>query len=365
MAFSLVLFVSTVHAGAPAGAESHIIKYSWASAKIDGTLWGLAQGDVDGDGKRETLLLERRRVRIGTLGDKKFEESFSCGWSGDVDAARIYLMDLDSDGADEVVISAVEGGLPASLALKVDTHSKSCKEIFNRARWSLRVVDLPDEAKTRKALLGQDWSSQQFFSGPIQELRLEGKKLKPVASVAIPRYTTLFQFTPLPPLDDVKRMVRLEGPAAMEVRENKSGGKWSRPWRSPERLGGTSNLIAAEQRVLLDEKSSDYAYFDLPPLTVNLTGQLCLVAPKYDMPVRNIIGRTPYIRGSEVVVFSPDEVLGFVEKGRTQDIPGALVDYIMDIEHPGRLIILVQEDAGAFETARSNTILTFDLNVAN
>ena len=349
----------------PARRDSATMNYSWAGNKIEAELWGMAQGDIDGNGSAETVLLERKDVRIGRIGEKGFEGLFTCTWKADAAGVRVYLFDIDSDGKDEAVVSAVEAGMPSSLILKIDPAAKSCTEIVSRARWSLRVIDLPaeggDSGATKRALVGQGSNSQKFYTGPVMELKLKEKKLVADRKIDIPRYTELYQFILLPSVEGASRAVRLAGPAAMELREQLGGKGWKRAWRSGERLGGTSNVIAAEQRPLLDEVSSEYAGFETPPIALARSDGTHLVVPKFDIPLRNAVGRKPYIRGSAMVVFKPDQVLGFVEERRSPDLPGAIVDYIMDRDHPGRLLVLLQEDAGAFENSQRSTIMGFDL----
>ncbi len=369
----MVLALSFTAASASArdkGGSGDVINYSWASSRIEGELWGLAQGNLDNDGSADTVLLERKRVRIGKIGEKGFEERFSCGWKEDAAAARAYLIDVDGDGKDEIAISAVEEGMPSSLVLAVDADAKKCSELVSRARWSIRAVALPaegaDTGPARRVLAGQAWSSQKYFSGPIVELALKKDKLVRQRDIELPHFTDLYQFTILPPENGAERVLRLAGYSAMELREHKGGGKWRKIWRSGDKLGGAANLLPAVQRPALDEVSSDYAYFDLPPLTLKQADGVHALAVKYDLPLRNVIGRTPYARGAETVMFKPDPALTYIEEKRTQDLPGPIMDYFIaapaDSAGKVRLYVLVQQDAGAFINSTEASILAFDLN---
>lgn len=362
--FALVLAAASATAGkARGGEEGSVIKYSWASQKINEEIWGMAQGDIDKSGTKSIVLLERKRIRVGRLGEKGFEEKFSCGWSTDANAARIDLFDIDGDGKKDAIITAVEEGMPSSLAFKFDTETGRCHEIFSRARWSLRVANLPDSNDSnilKPVIIGQCWSSQKFFTGPVMKLSFKNGKLVEGEKISLPRNTDIYQFEFLPPTDGVERVVRLAGPAAMEVREHRDY-RWRKIWRSGEKLGGPANLLPARQRPVFDQISSEYAEFELPPLVIPDPNGTRLLAIKYDLPLKNVVGRTPYIRGASTVIFKSDPALTFVEDARTQDLPGAIVDYFLDNDAQQSLVVMIQDNAGAFEQSQKGMILRFDL----
>ncbi|MBN1282171.1 MAG: hypothetical protein JXA24_00155 [Proteobacteria bacterium] len=331
------------------------IRYAWAGPSIDGALWGMAQGDVDGDGAVETVLLARRRILVGRIGDAGFEQAFECRWGPAADAARVSLVDLDGDARLEAAISAVEEGMPSSLVLGIDMAARSCSEIATRVRRSLRAVELFDDAGApRRALAGQGWSPAEFFSGAVRELALSKGKLAPGPRISLPRHTGLFQFAMLPPRDGAERCAVLRGPAHMEVHAAAGRGRWKRVWRSGERLGGSANFLPAEQRPALDQVASELAVFDMSPVALGDS----ILAVKADMPAHDIVGTAPYVRGAEAVEFAPDPALGYVEGRRTQWISGAAVELMAD---PAGLTMLVQESAGAFGTPDSTRPFRFDL----
>jgi hypothetical protein len=331
-------------AGAPKG-------YAWASKPLEGALWAIAVGDCDGDGRQDAALLERRGVRIGRIVEGGFEEDYRCGWKGGADGARIYMHDLDGDGKDELVIAAVEDGMPASLALRADAEGRACSQMLSDVRLSIRVVGWPGGGKK---LLGQGWTTQAFFAGHVRELAFEGGRLKQGARVDLPRNVGIYQFAPLPDGPEGPAVAILKGPGNMEVRERRQG-KWKRAWRSPERLGGTTNVLPAEQRPALDEVASYFARFD-PPAFAAGPG---IVAPKADMPMREAIGRTPFVKGGEILGYRPDPALGYTEAWRTLWLPGAIEDTVLNGD--GRLVVLIQDAQGPFETATSSKLVGFDL----
>lgn len=326
------------------------VSYAWASKRFDGALWGIDQGDVDGDGMPEALLLDRRRVRVGTFDGVSFMEKMACPIPGIAQGARVSTMDLTGDGRAEIIVSAVEEGLPASAIFTVD--GKGCRPIVERARWSLRAAG--------GKLLGQGWSSSSFFFGPISELKLSGGKFEVTGKLDLPRNTRLFQFAPLPGTEEA-RVVLLKGYAPLEVRE-RQGGKFKRVWRSPDRFGGSTNLLAASQREVLESEKSGTVAFDTPPIAGAAAGRAFIFSVRSQLPMREIIGRKPGVSGSRVIEFADDPALGFLPRRETVEVPGCIVDAVEgDAPGPGEISILVvtHPDCGMFENPTQSQVILF------
>jgi len=348
---------------AKGGGEDRGAPYSWASKRIDGEVWGFKQADVDGDGTDETLLLERERLLVGRFDDTAFKGSFSCGWKGGAKAARLDLIDLDGDGREEALITAVDDGIPTSLALKFG--KKGCEQLLSGVPLSLRAMWLPprgDSTEWTWSVVGQGWSSQQFFSGPVEEYRLDGGKLKSSGRIKLPRNTMLYRFAFLPPEDGEPSVVLYRSAAPLEVRVNAGGNKWKRMWRSGEKYGSSGNIIKAVQRPALDQVQSYYASFELPPVVLRSQAGADILMVKYDMPLHNIVGRTPYISASRIYGYRPDPAFVYAKGLMTQEMPGDVVDYVVDDAQEGRaLYVLIQDNRGAFENPTESMVLRFDL----
>lgn len=333
--------------GTPPGAG---LSYAWASQRIDGALWGVARGDVDGDGQPETLLLERRRVRIGGVEGQAFKETGTCPLPGAAEGARISVLDLTGDGRAEIVVSAVEEGIPASAILTLD--EKGCRPIVERSRWSLRVAD--------GKLLGQGWVSSAFFFGPIMELSLKGGSLTATGKLDLPRGTRLFQFATMAS-DDGVRVALIKGYESIEVREQR-GRKFKRIWRSPGRYGGSTNALPASQRDVLGSESSQTVTFDTPPVAQAFSGRTEIVAVRSLLPLREVIGRKPGVSGSRLVQFENDPALGFLPQRETVELPGCIVDAIpggAPGAGGGAFLVITHPDCGMFENPTQSQIVSF------
>lgn len=345
-----MLFSGLVHAD---GGPVTRLNYSWGSSRMDGAYWGFARGDVDGDGSTEDVLLTRGEVKIGKLSDKGFVESSSCTWSDGVIAAKISLADIDGDGTNEIIVSGASLGKPVSMMMKL--KKDGCSMLVDNIHWSMRKVS------SDGAFAGQWWNSDDYFSGPVYRMSVSENGAKESGRLDLPWHTGLFQFAIIP--GDEKGVLIQKGYAHIEQRK-KMKSRFKRLWRSPEKMGGTANAVPAVSRRILADVSNEYALFDVPPIVVDDGGVTRIIAVKHDMPVHGIVGKKPYIRSAEIVIFREDPVLGFVEEARSVSLPGAIVDWSVDDDGKGgapRLYVLLMEGAGFFLDDSASIVFAFDL----
>ncbi len=330
--------------------------YTWAGQRIAGNILSLATARLKAGEADFLLLLTDKEILIGRLGGKGFEKIASCVLPGTVQGARIYSFDLDGDGIEEIIVSAVDDGIPASFALSYSDGR--CRTLFERERHSLRVI-----GEGEKNLIGQGWSSGSFFSGPIVELSFASGKLKESARLRLPKGTGLFQFSLLPGGEGIDRVALLKGSAPLEIFEGE-GGHFKRVWKSGQREGGAPTLLPARQRSVMGAVTSDSAAFDLPPVIFSSGPGLLVIAPRSDLTLKGVIGRKPIISGSWIDAFKPDEAFILANAWQTVRLPGTIADYLTLEPAAGaekELLLLMQNDAGMFQTPVSATLMRFDL----
>ncbi len=345
--------------------------YQRAGKRFDVAFWSMASGDLDGDGGRETILLERERVRIGRLAGVEFTETSRCAWKGQAQGARVDCFDIDGDGDDEILVTAVEEGMPASAVL--DYRDGSCTQMLAYVRYSMRVVAVPDAAPSsagesppspvtwKRVLSGQGWSGQQFFSGAVTRLEYDGKKLRRRETLSLPRYTDIYQFAYLPADAGEPSVLRLAGHERLELHERR-GRKFKRVWRSVKRYGGTLNLLPAQQRSVLGEVQHQFALFGIPPAIVAQRSPTTAFVAQQDMPVQGMVGRLPFVRGGRMVGLVSDPVLGFLPQMQTVLLSAGIVDFAAVVDPEGgalQLIVLARMNPTYFSQDPQSQLLLF------
>ncbi|HSO61201.1 MAG TPA: FG-GAP-like repeat-containing protein, partial [Desulfobacterales bacterium] len=173
-------------AGSPfAASEESAREFSpqfWKSAAYKMAFNGIALGDVDGDGKTETVLITADKVIVYRYEQQRFYpvaeyEADSKGINIGVDVA-----DINGNGAPEIIVTrlTLTRKILSSFALEWD--GKTFKQILDKATWYFRVVDLPDRGKV---LLGQEPSFGSPFKGRISEMVWRNGQYEPETPVTV------------------------------------------------------------------------------------------------------------------------------------------------------------------------------------
>lgn len=341
-------------AGAQDGVRSNvpILAHSWASKKIDSAIWGVAIGDITGDGAKDVVILERNAVRMGSIDGGNLKIVSSYEWKGQLQGVRLFLKNLDDDPTEEILVCAVFHGMPDSFALK--WADGNLKTIFEHAPWILRVMN--DDV-----LIGQQRDYETFFAGYIYELSFDGKKLKAGKPFKLPKWATIYDFSMLPGSEDDpenKRVMRLSGNESLLLYERK-GKRLKKVWSSGVRYGGTLNIVEAIEREPLGITNDDDVPIDKEPEVVGENGGILIVAARHDIPLKGVIGRRPFIRNGKLVAWKEDPSLGFSEAFETEEVPGYISDFALD--GAKKLIASVQQNPSMWNESPQSVILIFDL----
>jgi hypothetical protein len=363
------------------GATFTGIAHSWASQRIDGEIWGLSYGDVNGDGTKEIVILKRDMVVAGTLAQDGFKPTAQYKLKGFLNGVRIFTMDLDGDAAEEIVVSAIENGHPSSFAIKYSNGG--FEPVFADAPWHVRVIS----SGGSKKLVGQQWNGASFFFGPIYDLQLKSGKLDSVGILKLASTTDIFDFDIISIVSDditketyVQDFAWLEGYNPLKIYERRKK-RYKKIWSSGVKFGGTINLVEATQREALGQAMDYYIQIDREPEVVSMNGHDVVIAAQHDIPLKNMIGRKPYIRSGKLVAFKKDDALGFSRYFETEEVPGFISDFFVYetetvqkteaakskkgarqvVVLQTKLIMVVQPDTSAFRADRDSVLLSFDL----
>ncbi|MFH1873955.1 MAG: VCBS repeat-containing protein [Pseudomonadota bacterium] len=336
--------------------EHTIISPDWKSQKFPNTFWGMDLANVDSDKATEIILLERNALHIAEFEKDKIKITNSITWKSYLNAVRVFAMDLDGDGVEEIIISAVQDGIPASFVLKL--KEGKLEYLFKNIKWHLRVIEKSQETEVQKILIGQSLNSADFFEGNVYEFAYENDKLKRGDELKLPWQVNIFNFAFLPNQD----VAVLKGYAPLKV-YNWLEKRYKKVWTSGERLGGTLNVVEAKEREPLGIAKDGQVAIDKEPEVYERGDQLFILAPKHGLPLKNMIGRYPYVRNGQIVGFKNDESLGFMTSFTTQEMPGFIADFALQqiSAKKTRLFLLVQPDTSAFYQYRESVILAYDL----
>ncbi len=332
--------------------------YSWSSPRIASAVWGIAAGDMDGDGASEIILIEDAALEIAHIAGSALETFARMRLPAYTQGLRVFTMDVDGDGRDEAIVSAASHGSPSSLIVKLD-EDRLTPVVVNQP-WHLRVMTMGGAPQ----LIGQRSTPDDFFTGKIYPLTLERGALKQGDPLALPRWADIFNFAFVELPDDERNLIALKGFEPLQAYELR-GTKWKKFWQSAHRFGGTMRHVVLRERPPLQDLPVFDVMVDREPLVLPAyQGAPALVAAQHDLPVRNIIGARPAISSGHLTLMRYDASLGFMETLATRELPSYIADYCIDT-HAGngakRLLAVIQSDVGMMKETTNSVVMVFDL----
>ncbi|MGO9566232.1 MAG: FG-GAP repeat domain-containing protein [Desulfomonilaceae bacterium] len=162
----------------------------WRSPDIGGALWALDIGDLDGDKKNETVLLERGGITIS-----RFEGGSLVPLTQFSQPPAAYISaeveDLDGDGVDELLLCYQ---MPSGIESAVIRYTnRNFKVIGKFPNMILRTVRESVEDKKR-ILVGQRTDGDDMFSGEMVRFEFEGGEFVPSGKLMLPPGTLLLSY---------------------------------------------------------------------------------------------------------------------------------------------------------------------------
>ena len=266
------------------------------------------------------VLLADDVVDLGEIKDSTFQKTQHFAIQNR-DPLRIFAYDCNADGQDEIVVSALERGVPASFVLSVAADGK-LSSLIPRIPWHLVVL----ERNNQKILLGQKSRSTQLFAGAVQKLSCDGK-IVAHEKIALPRAINLFEFS----------FVKTEPLQIAETHDlepltlwEQDGKHFQKLWQSADRHGSkTAHVVELSDSNVL---ASTQENFLVPhgPLAFQLKGKSYLAASRSDWAFGGVVGRVPLIKSAQLLFYVEEPEAGFDQSNVSKTIAGSVLDSILD-----------------------------------
>jgi hypothetical protein len=174
----------------PAGSDLSLQPGPWRSGEMDGAFTSIDAGDMDGDGKRETVIVEPQRVTIS-----RFEQGVMRTLSEFTQTPAIFisaeLADLNGDGVSELILCYQT---PSGLESALGRYAQGGFQVTARfPQVILRTISDPDGTQKR-LLVGQQMDLDDPFTGEMIQFNVSGDGVMPSGKVMLPPGTFLLSF---------------------------------------------------------------------------------------------------------------------------------------------------------------------------
>jgi len=344
----------------PAEARESQQKF-WKSANFKHLINGVAIGDVDGDGKNETVTIAPHALIIYRSDSGRFGKIAEIEESSNKVLSGVDIADINDNGYAEIFVTSFNAKRTIVNSFVLEYDGQNFAKSIDGSYWIYRVADTLGRGKI---LLGQRPRATKSLSGAIFEMIWQGGQYVPSDEIKTPRPTSLLGLTVGDVLNDGRETaVGYKPNDHIQVIDSTGNTVWD----SPDRYGGSM------------------MYFDAP---WDDRGQ---VENKQYFPMRLVVWQNPAKKESEVIAvknhdfsgrklefrkFTKTHIEAFTWNGidlapswKSRQMGGYITDFAVgDFDNDGQdeLVAALVIKAGqvAFFTEPKSTIIALQLGAA-
>jgi hypothetical protein len=171
----------TTDATSPAG---------WKSRNFKSAIKGVSVGDVDGDGKNETVFISDRKVFIYRYQAGRFEKVEEIDGQAEDAFIGVDVADINRNGKSEIFITNLfKENRIHSFVLEWD--GAAFMRIVENENWYYRVLNVPNRGDL---LLGQKRGLDDIFTGGVYALQWENGRYVPADRQNLPNSMNVYGF---------------------------------------------------------------------------------------------------------------------------------------------------------------------------
>jgi len=314
------------------GAGRELSPKFWRSMQFKQVFNGIALGDVDGDGKIETVIITPSSVMIYRFDQQRFFlvadlPDASSGVNIGVDVA-----DINGNGIAEIFVTSLEPTRKALASFVLEYDGKSFKRIVEGASWYYRVSNTPDRGMV---LLGQEHRHEAPFKGRIEEMTWRSGRYEPDTEI-LPnhRNVNVLGLTLSSLIESQKEtVVAYDSLDHIKVFD----GSGTALWRSSEKFGGTTlHYLGRRGQQEGDIEESVYFPMRLLPHQDKDGKPRVLAIKNFDIAGLKL-EKFRSFDDSQIMSFYWDG-LGLAQEWRTRKISGCIRDFAVgDFDNDGDL----------------------------
>lgn len=318
----------------------------WKSSTIKMEIKGVALGDVDGDGKIETVAISSNRILVYRSDRGRFFKIKEISGKRNQRFIAVDVADIKRNGRAEIFVTCLNTNPGILDSFVLEWNGYDFRPVAQGENWYYRVHLHPELGAI---LLGQKRGGGELFYSSVQELVWNGTGYVSQNKIQLPGNTSIFGFvrgdiinngsTSVISLDDGDRLRIF----------TQSG---EQQWKSEERYGGSENYMVFPTRE--DSERRMYLPQRLFITDLDKDGKNELVVVKNQASTGRLFMRyRRYSNGSfETLAW---DGLGLTSVWRTRKISGYISDYCLgDIDNDGKLEIV-----GAVVTQRGSILKGF------
>jgi TolB-like protein len=341
------------------GGEESAFQKFWRSASFKHLINGIAMGDVDGDGKIETVVVTPNDVIVYRAESGRFYKAHEIKDSSSQHNIGVDVADINQNGFPEIFVTRLTATRKVIDSMVFEYDGKAFHKIVDGSSWYYRVADVPGRGKI---LLGQKHRVAKPFSGRIYDMIWQNSEYVPETEIKTPREIQVMGFG----LGDILN-AKQETAAAYRKDDRiqiiDANGK--EMWRSSERYGGSTLYTLGEIQYRAQVDNPIYYPMRLLITDANDDGESEMIVVKNHNVTRDHLNRLRKYTNAHFESMTWDG-LGLQTRWRTRKISGFIRDYtIGDFDNDGKIelvaAVILSEGSIVLITEPKSTIIAYEL----
>jgi len=329
----------------------------WRSAGMKHLFNGIALGDVDNDGKIETVILTPKTVLIFRKHQERFYQVFEYTEGGQGYNIGVDVADINANGVPEIFVTSMTPTRKGLSSFVLEHDGKAYRRILDGVPWYVRGCHLPDRGKV---LLGQESRMGSPHSNRVYEMLWRGGRYEPETPVNVATALNVLGLT----VADVMGN-RTETIVAYDredrIRVFDPSGK--EEWKSADKYGGSTLYYGGDRTDQGDVENPIYLPMRLLAMKPDTDGKTKILAVKNHDVAGMHLEKFRSFNESQIMSFFWDG-LGLTAEWRTRKITGSIRDFaIGDFDNDGadELVAAVILDEGRIiTTTPKSTVIALE-----
>jgi TolB-like protein len=331
----------------------------WRSASFKHLINGIAMGDVDRDGKIETVVVTPQKVIIYRAESGKFYKAHEIKDSGSQRNIGVDVADINENGYPEIFITRLTGTRMVINSIVFEYDGKAFQKIVDGSSWYFRVADVPGRGKI---LLGQKHRVAKPFSGRIYDMIWQNSEYVPEAEIKTPKKIQVMGFAMGDILND-KQETAVAYRQDDRIQIIDASGK--EVWKSSERYGGSTLYSLGEKERRSQVTNPIYYPMRLLVTDTDGDGESEVIAVKNYEVTGGHLEKFRKYTNAHVESMTWDG-LGLQTRWKTRKISGFIRDYTLgDFDNDGKIelvaAVILSEGSIILIGEPKSTIIAYEL----
>ncbi len=329
----------------------------WKSRDLRDVITGIDLGDVDGDGKIETVVATDQQIHIYKYEKERFFNSGSIARDKHKRFIGVDVADINGNNVDEIFVTALNSQRNSVVSFVLEFKDGAFEKLSQDDHYYYRVINLPDRGDL---LLGQK-STGKPFKGNVVEMVWDGSAYSTGDRIGRLRNHNIIGLAYGDVMNDGKnRMVAYNRADRIQILKQTGDSRWT----SGDAYGGNMLFFAGETKGAGDIVNPQYLPMRIRIIDINGDGKNEVITARNHDIALNLFKN--FRRFSKTHIESMEwDGIGLAGVWKTRRISGRVSDFtIGDFDHDGvkELVagIVIKEGDIVLTKARS-TIIAYDL----